>query len=264
VIGTLEDRVDGFGEAGQKQSGAMKKAVLALALTSLTAQTPASAPSSGAPLRHLEYAFSVDEEGVSEYHYNGIGNGVETGAGVGGGANSNGGRGTMYVDVLSVAADGALVVKIWELVQDQARPGQAYTCTVYGNTVVLCPSVPAPSTAQWVLLSYLGRRFVDGAPWDAAHHWQRKEDNQQYTMLEDFTMGDAGNPNLALITEKRKMTLHNGEFGTRQDEVRIVYDRSMEVPDVVHDEMQSVSPGGSGHAAFDFQLTSDSFSKAQQ
>jgi hypothetical protein len=237
--------------------------VILIGLAGLTAQTPAPSPSPAKPLRHLEYAFTVDREGVSQYHYNGIGNGIQTGAGVGGGARSSGGKGTMYVDVLSIAADGALVVRIWELVENDARARAAYTCTVYGNTAVLCPSVPAPSDAEWVLLSYLGRRFVEGAPWDAEHHWQRKVDSSDYTLVEDFTLSDSGNPNLALITEKRTMELHNGGFSTRTDEVRIMYDRSMEVPDSVHDETQSAGPGGSGHGSFDFQLTSDSFPKPE-
>ncbi len=83
-------------------------------------------------------------------------------------------------------------------------------------------------------------------------------------MVEDFTMGDAGNPNLALITEKKKMDLHNGGFGSRTDEVRIMYDRLMEIPDTVHDEMQEAEASGSAHASFDFQLSSDSFAKPSQ
>lgn len=238
--------------------------VFFLGFTGLTAQTPAPAQPPAKPLRHLEYAFNVHEEGVAEYHYNGIGGGVETGAGVGGGAMNDGGSGTMNVDVLSVAPDGALLVRISEYVTNEPRPRQAYACTVYGSSAVLCPSVPAPSDAEWVLISYLGRRFVDGAPWDAQHHWQRKVETAEYSMVEDFTMGDAGNPNLALITEKKKMDLHNGGFGSRTDEVRIMYDRSMEIPDAVHDEMQEAEASGSAHASFDFQLSSDSFAKPSQ
>jgi hypothetical protein len=233
--------------------------VLLLAFAGLTAQTAAPAQSPAKPLRHLEYTFTVHEEGVTGYQFNGIG--VVPSAGVGGGATNDGGSGTMYIDVLSVTAEGALLVRISEYVTNDARPRQAYTCTVYGSSAVQCPSVPAPSEAEWVLLSYLGRRFVDGAPWDAAHHWQRKLDTTQYSLVEDFTMGDAGNPNLALITETKKMEMHNGGFGSRTDEVRIMYDRSMEVPAAVHDEIQEVGDSGSGHASFDFQLSSDSFAK---
>ncbi len=236
----------------------MRKIIVALSLcllgaVTLTDETPAK------PLRHLEYAFTVHEEGVTEYHFNGIG--VIPGAGVGGGATSDGGSGTMYVDVLSVGSDGALSVKVSEDVLDEARPRQAYTCAVYGNTTVLCPSVPAPSDAEWVLLSYLGREFVNAAPWDAQHHWQRKLDTSEYKLVEDFSMSDKLDANLVLISEEKKMEIHNGGFGTRTDSVQISYDRSMEVPSAIHDDVESIERNGSGHEAFDFKLTADSFAK---
>ncbi len=232
------------------------------ALFGLTAQTPAPSQAPEKPLRHLEYSFAVHETGVSEYHFNGIG--VVPSAGVGGGASNEGGNGTMHVDVLSVASDGALRVQISEYVQNEPRAGQVYTCTVYGNTTVLCPSAPAPSAAEWVLLSYLGREFVDAAPWDARHQWQRKEDTDQYALVEAFTMSNVSDPKLVLIRETKKMELHNGAFGSRTDEVEINYDRSMEVPDSVHDDMQMAGQAGSEHTSFDFHLTSDSFVKASK
>jgi hypothetical protein len=245
----------------------MRRAVIAasigvLAMAGLTGQTPSPPPAAtpSKPLRHLEFAFRVDRENVTEYHYNGIGNGVQTSSGVGGRATSEGGRGTMYVDVLSIAPDGGLVVKIWELVQNEPRPRAAYTCTVYGNTRVVCPTGPAPSQAEWVLLGYLGRRFVDGAPWDAQHHWQRKEDTAQALEVEDFaiTGGDDAHP---LIRETKKIDMHNGGFSSTTENVEITYDLSMEVPDAVHDVVEAVGRGGSGNATFDFKLSSDSFGK---
>ena len=231
------------------------------AFAGLTAQTPAPNQPSAKPLRHLEYTFAVHQEGVSEYHYNGIGNGIETGAGVGGGAANMGGAGTMYVDVLSIGTDGALKVRISEQIQGEPRPEQAYTCTVYGNTTVLCPSVPAPSDAEWVLLSYLGRQFVDAAPWDAQNHWQRKVANSEYTLVEDFTITDASNNKHTMIREHKKMDLHNGGFDTQAEDIDIAYDRSMEVPTSIHDDAQDAGTDGSSHATFDFKLIGDSFAK---
>jgi hypothetical protein len=232
-----------------------------LALAGMTLPKAAQAQSASKPLRHLEYSFSVDEEGMSEYHYNGIGNGIQTSAGVGGTASSEGGRGTMMVDVLSLSSDGALVVKIAEWVQNEPRARQSYTCTVYGNTAVVCPPVPAPSDAEWVLLSYLGRQFVDAAPWDAQRHWQRTQDTPQYRLVEDFTMVDQSDEKLALIKEKKKISMHNGDFGNRSENVQITYDRAMEVPQVVHDDMDLIGTSGSQHSSFDFHLTADSFAK---
>jgi hypothetical protein len=235
----------------------------------LAAQTPAGsqaasaiAPTSGKPLRHLEYSFTDDYEGVSEYHFNGIGNGIETSSGVGDVGSSIGGRGTMFADVVAVAQDGALRIKIYEWVQGEAHPGDTYTCAVYGSTAVVCPHVPAPSDAEWVLLSYLGRQFVDGAPWDAQHHWQRKADTPAYRLVEDFALDDGSDDKRAIVRETKKISLHNGEFGTQTEDIKITYDRTMEVPDAIHDEVQSIGSAGSGHGSYDFKLISDSFAKA--
>ncbi|MBV9332762.1 MAG: hypothetical protein JO146_02020 [Candidatus Eremiobacteraeota bacterium] len=233
-----------------------------LAFSGLTAQTPAPSQPAAKPLRHLEYSFAVHEEGVNEYHYNGINMATGTGAGVGGGAANLGGAGTMFVDVISIAPDGALKVNISEQIEREPRPGQVYTCTVYGSTAVLCPSVPSPSDAQWILLSYLGRQFVDAAPWDANKHWQRKVTNAQYTLVEDFTITDDSNGKKMLIREHKKMDLHNGGYDTQAEDVNIVYDRSMEVPVSIHDEAQDAGSAGSSHASFDFALLHDSFEKA--
>jgi hypothetical protein len=240
-----------------------------LAFVGLTGQTPPLAVATATPaaaqatkpLRHLEYTFVVDHQGMSERHFNGIGNGVETSNGVRGISSSNGGHGTMDIDVLSIAPDGALVVQISESVYLEPHTRQAYTCTVYGNTAVTCPSVPAPSQAEWVLLSYLGRQFVEAAPWDAQHHWQRKAVTAQYSLQEDFTISDTGDGKRVVIHEVKKTEIHDGGFSTRAEDVSIIYDRSMEVPDAVHDDLVSSGGGGSGHSSFDFQLSKDSFVK---
>jgi hypothetical protein len=166
----------------------------------------------------------------------------------------------MYIDVLSIAPDGALLVRIWESVDGEVRPRQAYTCTVYGSTAVLCPSVPVPSQAEWTLLSYLGRQFVDAAPWDAQHHWQRTKETTQYSLVEDFTMRDASDPKKIVIDENKKMKLHNGSFSSQTEDVVLVYDRTLEVPLTVTDDMRDVEGSGSGHGTFKFVLKKDSFS----
>ena len=77
--------------------------------------------------RHLEYAFTVSEQGGSEAQTGAMGTSdrsyaspentaTTSGSGMGGMMSSDGGTGTMTVDVLSVTADGALIVQISELV----------------------------------------------------------------------------------------------------------------------------------------------------
>ena len=235
-----------------------------LGIVALTGHTPSPASPAAKPLRHLQYTFSVDYEGVTERHYNGIGNGIRTSSGLAGGPRSEGGHGTMTVDMLSLTPDGALSVQISEWVQNEPRARQAYTCTVYGDTSVVCPSVPAPSQAEWVLLSYFGRRFVDGAPWDSNHHWQRKVDTPQYVLTEDFALANASESKSTLIRENKNMEMHDGGLGSRTEDVTITYDRLLEVPDAVHDEMNSIGASGSSHSTFDFHLSSDSFAAPPQ
>jgi len=242
---------------------ALSAALFETAQTPTPSALPSPAPSGSAapagPLRHLQYGFTVDEEGISEYQFSPISdNGDATG--VGGSVSSDGGSGTMYIDVLSIAPDGALLVRIWESVDGEMRPRQAYTCTVYGSTAVLCPSVPAPSQAEWILLSYLGRQFVDAAPWDAQHHWQRTKETTQYSLVEDFTMGDSADPKKIVINESKKTKLHNGGFGSQTEDIVIFYDRTMEVPLSISDDMRDVEGSGSGHGKFKFTLKRDSFS----
>jgi hypothetical protein len=230
-------------------------------LVGLTAQTPAPASSSAKTLRHLEYAFSVSGEGLQSYEFNASHGGVATVNSQGKVAAPEGGNGTMYVDVVSLAPDGALVVRIAELVRGDPRPRQAYTCNVYGNTSVLCPSMPGPSEAEWVLLSYLGRQFVDGAPWDSQGHWQRKEQSTQFQMQEDFTLVDAGDGKKVIVREVKETRLDNGGFDSQTSDVTINYDRSMEVPDVVRDEVATTGGDEASHASYQFTLQRDSFAK---
>jgi hypothetical protein len=230
----------------------------------LTAQAPAPRADASKPLRHLEYGFTISEQGMNEYDFNTLNAGAQAGAHAVGNPQSDGGSGTMLVDVLSVASDGALVVRISERAQNEPRARQAYTCRVYGNTSVLCPSAPAPSPAQWVLLSYLGRQFIDAAPWDVHGHWQRTQRSDEFTLQEDFTIfGDVNAKNVA-VREVRKMQPHNGGLGDQTSDVTIEYDRTLEVPDSVHDDVVTTGDNGTqqiGSATYDFRILRDSFAK---
>ena len=238
--------------------------LLALGVVVLSAQTPrpAGSPEPSKPLRHLEYSFSVHREGLSGAEFNGSNDEPLLPGTIG--EAGTGGSGTMSVDVLSIAPDGALVVRISEWVKLEPRPRQAYTCTVYGNTTVACPSVPAPSQAEWLLLSYLGRQFVDAAPWDSQHQWKRAERTEQYDLVENFTLLPGSTDQRATIRETKIASVHNGDASVQREDVTIAYDRALEVPDIIHDDFTAASDNGSdtGHATFDFQLLRDSFAKS--
>jgi hypothetical protein len=58
------------------------------------------------------------------------------------------------------------------------------------------------------------------------------------------------------------MQLHNRGFTNRTDEVQITYDRSMQVPYAVRDDIQMAEEQGSAHGIFTFKLLSDSLAKS--
>jgi hypothetical protein len=223
----------------------------------LTGQRPAPASPPGKPLRHLEFSFNVAVQGLQTSRVTGpqpvnvAGNLIAPEAG----------SGTLFVDVLSVAPDGALVVRISELVQNETLPRQAYTCNVYGSTSVFCPSTATPSAAEWLLLGYLGRQFIDAAPWDAQGHWQRKEQSAGFNTEENFTLVDAGDGKKVVVREIKTMQLHDGPFDTQTSDITINYNRAMEVPTVIHADVATAGGGETNSASYVFTLEKDSFVK---
>ncbi|MGB8909006.1 MAG: hypothetical protein WCC84_09685, partial [Candidatus Cybelea sp.] len=132
---------------------------------------------------------------------------------------------------------------------------------VYGDTTVACNSVSSPSEAEWVLLGYLGRRFIDNAPWDAQGHWQRSLRTPQYSLQENFVLVDAKNDRDVVLHESKKLNLSDINLEQQISEVTIDYDRTMEVPDVIRDEVSASSDIEGSHASYLFTLVRDSFAK---
>ncbi len=192
------------------------------------------APLAAKMLRHLEYSFNQSAPA---------------------------GGGTMSVDILSVDPDGGLVVRISERDRSDAAPRQAFTCKVYGNTTVVCPATATPSQAESVLLAFLGRQFIDAAPWDPQGHWQRSEQSQQADTQEDFTLMDAGDGKKVVVREVKKMQAHTGGAQSQTSEITINYDRAMEVPDTVRDDVATSGGNAASHASYQFTLQADSFAK---
>jgi hypothetical protein len=220
--------------------------------------------------RHLEYAFTVSEQGQQESQYSAMGSadqqyniregsGLGSGTGVAGAVMSNGGTGTIMVDVLSVTADQALLVKISENVDNEPRGRSSYICTVYGNTTVSCPDVASPSQAEWVLLSFLGRRFVDGAPWDSNGRWSRTQETPQYTMTQQFTKTTTSDNAVVNIVENKKMSLHNGGYSSQTQDSNVAYNVALEVPVSVKGEITTQSGSDSRHMTVTLHLKNDSW-----
>jgi hypothetical protein len=220
--------------------------------------------------RHLEYSFTVSEQGQQESQFGASGSAeqaysmpessaLSTSSGMGGAAMSQGGTGTMMVDVLSVTPDQALQVQISETVVGEPRARSSYICTVYGNTTVSCPDNASPSQAEWVLLSFLGRRFVDGAPWDSNGRWSRTQDTPQYKMTQQFTKTATADSAIVNIVENKKMTLHNGGYSSQTQDSRVAYNVALEVPVSVKGEITTQSASDSAHMTVDLKLKSDSW-----
>ncbi|MFY9739112.1 MAG: hypothetical protein WAK11_08655, partial [Candidatus Cybelea sp.] len=211
---------------------------------------------------HLEYSFNVAVQDQQTSKVAGL-NSPQPANVAGNLVAPETGSGTMFVDVLSVASDGALVVRISELAQNETRPRQAYTCNVYGSTSVFCPSAATPSAAEWLLLSYLGRQFIDAAPWDAQGHWQRKEQSAAFDSEDNFTLVDAGDGKKVIVREIRTMQLHDGPFDTQTSDITINYDRTMEVPTVIHADVATAGGDETNSASYVFTLEKDSFAKSK-
>ena len=246
-------------------SGVVASSATRIALAADTSPAPAASPSpaspaAGKPLRQLEYRFTADYDGTAEAHFS-DGPGVVPVGNYATGTVSTGRRGTISVNVLGVAPDGSLAIGASEFIDNTPRAHQEFDCLVYGNTTVVCP-VNLPATdAEYALLSYLGRRFVDGAPWDQNSHWQFKDNNQDYETTADFTLHDLGDGKNVLVTVNRKVVVHQIGYMNITDDMKVTYDRSMEIPTEIVDDRTTSYSGGSHHTAFTFKLVKDTFAK---
>lgn len=241
-------------------------AVCIAAFVALSGQTPApQTPTSSTPVRHLAYAFQVDYITNGEGHSSGMSDGGMGGVGSGVGSMLGGGgrRGTIDVDVIGFSPDGALIVGVNEMLQSAPRPSERFTCTVYGDGHVMCPTADGPrlSDAENLLLSFLGRGFIDPNALDAHNHWQRSYNGKDVNVVTDYTLTDQGDGRPAIVAKHSKITSRVPTVGDSVEDARIVYDRALSVPDSVHDTMDESFTDGSLQTTFDITLTSDSFAK---
>jgi hypothetical protein len=207
----------------------------------------------------MEYAFTADVSGVTSEHYNAIGT---SGSGFSGGNVSGGRRGTILVDIMRVNSDGSLAIAFEEhlTMPPDTHTHNAFQCNVYGNTAMTCPDYMVPSDEESVIVRYLGRQFVDGAPWDAKMHWNRNERVDTFTTTDDFSISGDADKNPVTVVEHKKTVFHRSGFATSNEDVTIVYDRTIEAPRSVNADVQSTSSGESDHSTFTYTLTADTFS----
>jgi hypothetical protein len=250
-----------------RNSGVPSAIVLAFVIAGLTAQTPAPPDTGSAapvtlptkPLRSLQYNFSVDYQQNGEGHTGDIGTG---GSGVRSALNGIGRTGVLSADVMGMAKDGALVIRVSEWLQEQPRPSQSYLCAAYPNGSVVCPEQLDVTDAENELMTFLGRGFYDATLVDAQHQWTRAYSNKNVSVASTFTITGAPDANPLTITEATEITSQTGAFHNWKDNARLTYDPDLEVPIKIHDlALQQGRGNTSVQTTMDFQLTKDSFAK---
>lgn len=232
-----------------------------LALSAQTPAAPAVTPPPK-PLRRLTYSFSVDYLTNGEGHDSGMSIGGEGGSGSGVDSMLGGGgrRGTMYVDVNGLSPDGALIVAVNESLEHEPRPQERFTCTVYGDGHVLCPNADGPlSDAENLLLSMLGRGFIDASVSPTNQRWRRTYQGKEVSVVTDYALKDPGNGAPVTILKHSTVKSYVRTIGDSVEDGTIVYDRALSVPDTVNDTVYETRANGSLQTTFSFRLISDSF-----
>ncbi|HKU67185.1 MAG TPA: hypothetical protein VJP85_05350 [Candidatus Baltobacteraceae bacterium] len=209
-------------------------------------------------LRHLVYNYTSNVRSDSEFHYGGIGTGAP---GVGTSWSAGTDKGTITVDVVAVANDGGLVIRISEKSStDRARFVDPVMCAVYGNTHVECSANSSIDPEMYQLLRILGRNFVDTGNLDQKNHWQLQTGGKRgLKETTDFTIVSNQN-GLARITENIEVRDQDAASGNEHTEGTIVYDTAMSVPKSLHEEtMLHPSTSQTVERTIDVQLQTDSF-----
>jgi hypothetical protein len=211
------------------------------------------------PIRVLVYHFSVDAHGF--WSTRGVANGGVVRFGTG--STTLGGTGTLTVNVDSATRDGGLVVDVTEHMDRVDHNFQTVRCAVYGASGrVICDQnlekdgdVPAETT---MLLTYLGRKFLDPSRLDANDHWQVKQVDETDTVTADYTVTkmDGDVVTISVDQEERDGPFRSSMTGTLQ------YDAKLTNLNKAHLVTDAADGGDSGGSIVDFQLVSDSFAKS--
>ncbi len=225
---------------------------------------PPSPAATAAPLRRLVYAMQVDYFASGEGHDSGMTPGGTGGNGSGVQAilGSGGRRGTIEADVLALAPHDGLIVAVDEMLYEAARPRQRFTCLVYGSGQTYCPdSVGALSDAENLLLSLLGRGFVDPSVTAPSFSWQRAYHGKDVSVRTTYAMTDPKNGLPVTIVMRSKIVSAVPNVGNTSAHARITYDRAMSVPDAIHEVAREQLGGSLVRTTIDLRLTSDSFAR---
>jgi hypothetical protein len=209
------------------------------------------------PIRHMEYAYSVDYQRLGNSTEGAIGGGH---SGIVSQSGGGGRQGTLEVDVMAVAKDGGLVIRTAEWLQERPRASQAFLCAVYPEGRVICPDHLDVTDAENEIMTYLGRGFYDGSLVDDKGHWQRQFSNKSVAVTTDFTITGSPDANPLVIAAKGSVKSLNGLDSSWDDVTQLTYDTALSVPVSVHDvAIQHARGTSETQTTMDFKLTKDSF-----
>lgn len=232
-------------------------ALFCSALFALTAQSPApQLPAT--PLRQLEFSYGVDYQSLGSIDTGEIS--TRAGAATQSYSGGSGRQGKLYVDILAVAKDGGIVVRVAEWPDTEPKVQQAFVCAVYADTRVLCnPSLPV-TDAETALMPFLAHNFVDPNAVDANNHWQVKYSNQYVDAVGDFTVASmSADGKIATIVGHATAKSVTGANRDWTDDSKLTYDVTKEVPTSVHVVSKQTSRGSHSYSVtMDFKLTKDS------
>jgi len=240
--------------------------IAASALSTMSAFAD-QAPSS-APLRHLVYSFTYNVGTTDSIHSSGIsGDGPASGVSdYRGGTND---KGTLSIDVMQVANDGGLVVKISEQARE-TRSAEPALCAVYGVTgSVICDPNAKVNDEEMALLRILGRDFVDPTQFDAKRHWQRGQSGGNITETADYTAGTLDTSGIMPITMQRVTQVSGAQGYKETTNGTINYNIALSIPthltqDAIVRQEQGMGNSHRQETKLDISLVSDSMATAKQ
>jgi hypothetical protein len=170
-------------------------------------------------IRHLVYDFDVSlTSTLSQQSYDTTTN--STG--------SNGDRGQIVVDVLSVQPDTGLVVRISENARN-TRTAEPAMCVTYGNGQFICETGKKINEEEYTLLRLLGKNFVNTAQIDAHNHWTYGTTSPDMDETSDYTI-DANKGGILQISLTRQMRAKGPQGSLSSTQGKVVYNQNLGVP----------------------------------
>jgi len=228
------------------------------AFLAMSVCTALASPSGNADaLRTMVYHYSVNANGFGK---------VPGTAGVqllydnGVGSTSGARSGQITVTAVQATSEGGLVVDVAETVDRAAKPLQTIRCAIYGaSTDVICDQNVGATIEEQMLLTFLGRQFLDASRLDAKGHWTavpRVKSGALY-LQNDFTVSNVDGKKATIQVDRQE---RNGGYRSSTSGT-VVYDAGMDVPGSIKLKTRVTVSGGDADVNLDCELLSDSMAK---